>query len=311
MLGDGGIETDLIFHHGLDLPHFASFVLLGSDDGRQALRGYYLDYLQIAQESRVGIVLESATWRANPDWGELLGYGSDGLSTANRAAVDLLVALRDQADPDVGPIIISGCVGPRIDGYDPVTAVTETEAQAYHAAQVEVFAESAADLVTAITMAYPAEAVGIVRAAQAAGIPVVVSFTVETDGRLPDGTALRDAIQVVDQATGTGAAYFMVNCAHPSHLVGTFDPVSDATGSPDWVTRIRGLRLNASARSHTELDAAEDLDEGDPKAFGAGYARLRAELPHLTVLGGCCGTDHRHIREVAKACLGAVSRAVE
>jgi S-methylmethionine-dependent homocysteine/selenocysteine methylase len=150
-------------------------------------------------------------------------------------------------------------------------------------------------MVCAITLTYAEEAIGIVKTAGKHGIPVAIGFTTETDGRLPSGQALHDAIEEVDAATNSAAAYFMVNCAHTEH----FDDALQA--GERWTARVRGIRANASRLSHAELDEAEELDDGDPSEFGRLYRRLRKRLPHLSVFGGCCGTDHRHIDEVNTA----------
>ena len=290
---DGGMETTLIFHEGLELPHFASFVLLEDDEGDRTLREYFLPYLEIAREAGVGIVLDTPTWRANADWGERLGYTAEALADVNRRAVRLLEQLREETGGRP-QIVICGCVGPRGDGYQVGETMTAEEAERYHSPQVEVFAGTAADLVSALTMTYAEEATGIVRAARAAGIPAVVSFTVETDGRLPSGQPLDEAIEQVDAETDGAAAYFMINCAHPTHFADVLEP-----GSPT-LERIRGLRANASTMSHAELDEAEELDEGDPVDLARRYGELRQRLPNLNVVGGCCGTDHRHIRELCR-----------
>ena len=295
-LADSGLETDLVFHHGFDLPAFAAFVLLEEPTGRAALQQYFRDHVALAIEVGAGIVLESPTWRANREWGAALGYGPDRLAAVNRDAIDLLVGVRDEAQAQV-PVVLSGCVGPKGDGYQPDARLTADEAQEHHTPQLATFADTAADLATAMTITSPAEATGIVRAGTSVGIPVVISFTVETDGRLPDGTSLGEAISEVDAATSGTAAYFMVNCAHPSHVEPGLEP-----GSP-WADRLRGLRANASRLSHAELDAAEDLDDGDPGELASDYRRLRARHPGLRVLGGCCGTDVRHVAAIARTCL--------
>ncbi|MGQ9369769.1 homocysteine S-methyltransferase family protein [Azospirillum sp. ST 5-10] len=295
-LTDGGIETTLIFHDRLDLPFFAAFHLLKDAEGRAALRRYYERHAAIARRHHTGFVLESATWRASPDWGARLGYDAAALAEANRRAVDLLVELRAALETDRSPMPISGCIGPRGDGYDPGAPMSAAEAEDYHGFQAGVFAGTAADLVTAVTMTSSAEAIGVVRAATARGLPAVVSFTVETDGRLPTGQSLGDAVAEVDAATGGAPAYYMINCAHPSHF-------RDALGEAEWVRRLRGLRANASRRSHAELDAAPDLDDGDPVELGEDYAALRARFAWINVLGGCCGTDHRHIERICDAVL--------
>ena len=295
-LTDGGIETTLIFHDGLDLPYFAAFDLLKEESGRETLRRYYRSYAAIAEERGVGFVFESATWRASQDWGDKLGYSKDALAEANRQSISLLQELREEYRDENSPMVISGCIGPRGDGYDPGDVMTEDQAQAYHAAQIGAFRDAGVDMVTAITMTNVPESIGLTRAAQAAGIPAVISFTVETDGRLPTGQSLKDAIEAVDGATGDGPAYYMINCAHPKHF-------EDAlTQGEPWLERIRGLRANASTNSHAELDEAEELDDGDSVALGRQFHDLRDKLPNLNVLGGCCGTYHRHVAAIANAC---------
>ena len=291
---DGGMETTLIFDDGIDLPHFASFVLLDDTGGIDVLRAYYTSYLEIAAQHGVGIVLDTPTWRANPDWGDRLGYSAEALADVDRHGVALLEELRSTAD-GLPQLIISGCIGPRGDGYRVDNEMTAEQAQRYHEAQVATFADTAADLVSALTLTYAAEAVGVARAARDTGIPSVISFTVETDGRLPSGQSLREAIEEVDDQTQESVAYFMINCAHPTHFAQVFDE------DGGWRNRIRGLRANASEKSHAELDEAEELDAGDPAALAGHYRELQKRLPSLNVVGGCCGTSHRHVEEICAA----------
>ena len=292
---DGGMETTLIFHDAVDLPHFAAFDLLRRPGGRGKTKDYYRPYLELARENGVGFILETSTWRASADWASLLGYSSDELADANRDAVALLVELRDEYETAARPIVISGCLGPRGDGYNPTNLMSADEAERYHSEQIATLAEAGVDLITAMTLNYPGEAIGIVRAAKRLGVPVVISFTAETDGRLPTGHTLSDAINQVDAETAQGPAYYMINCAHPTHLE---EEIAKCGG---WTDRIHGLRANASKRSHAELDEATDLDAGDPVDLSAGYDRLSSAIPRLNILGGCCGTDHRHIRAIFEA----------
>ena len=298
-LTDGGIETTLIFHEGHDLPHFAAYDLLARDGGEDALLRYFEPYVRVANERRLGIVLETPTWRANPDWAERIGHSGHELEVLNRRAVELLDELRDELETDSTPIVVSGCVGPRGDGYVVGETMSAEEAASYHGAQVRTLAEAGADLVTAITMTYADEALGVVRAARSANVPAAISFTVETDGRLPSGQSLREAIEEVDAGSDSSPAYFMVNCAHPSHFYDVLEPGSQ------WTDRIRGLRANASRLSHAELDEAEELDTGDPEELAHEYVALRERLPRLTILGGCCGTDHRHVDAMSVAWLAS------
>jgi homocysteine S-methyltransferase len=291
---DGGMETTLIFRDGLELPEFASFVLLDDEAGLKALRAYYESYAELASELGAGIVLDTPTWRASSDWGERLGYDDARLEDVNRRGVVLLQDLRQRRGGDP-PILVSGCLGPRGDGYVVGETMDVEEAERYHASQAAVLGGAGVDLLSALTLTYAEEAIGIVRAAGRQRMPVVISFTVETDGRLPSGQELGDAIAQVDRETGGAAAYFMVNCAHPTHFAHVLEP-----GAP-WLERIVGLRANASTKSHAELDASDELDDGDPDDLAERYRSLRDVLPRLAVVGGCCGTDERHIAAVARA----------
>jgi S-methylmethionine-dependent homocysteine/selenocysteine methylase len=300
-LTDSGLETTLIFNQGIDLPSFAAFVLLETSDGRRRLRHYFERHAEIARNAECGFIAEAPTWRANPDWARGLGYDSRALDAINKSAITLLADLRDRDAWGSREYLISGCIGPRGDGYDPSEPISADEAERYHAEQIASFSLTQADLVSALTITHAAEAIGITRAARDAGIPVVISFTLETDGRLPSGESLADAIRRVDGLTDHGPAYYMVNCAHPTH----FEPALEAGGS--WLGRLRGFRANASRKSHAELDAATVLDDGDPHELASEYAALTARFPELTILGGCCGTDERHIEQIAHACVTSAS----
>jgi S-methylmethionine-dependent homocysteine/selenocysteine methylase len=293
-LTDGGLETTLIFHQGLDLPDFAAFHLLQTADGQAALRKYFRTYAVLAERFGTGLILESATWRANADWGSKLGYSPARLAEANRKAIELLNDIRNETSPL--PIVISGCLGPRGDGYVPDQSMSVQQAETYHQTQVDTFAESSADMICAITMNYVEEAIGIALSAQRAEIPVAISFTVETDGNLPTGQTLKAAITEVDNATSGYPSYYMINCAHPTH----FENVLDEKG--DWLLRIGGLRANASRKSHAELNESPELDAGNPVELGNEYASLMRRLPQLHVMGGCCGTDDRHVEQIGIAC---------
>jgi S-methylmethionine-dependent homocysteine/selenocysteine methylase len=281
---DGGLETDLIYHHGIDLPHFAAFPLVETPEGRALLSAYYDDYAAIAERAGASLMLESPTWRANSDWGALLGYSPAALARANEAAITMLAGLRDRYT--VPEILICGAIGPRGDGYRPDHLEDPDAAAAYHRPQLETFASAGADLATAYTMTHVEEAIGIVRAARDTGIPVAISFTVETDGRLPSGDLLAHAITTVDQAAPPD--YYLVNCAHPTHI-------EPALAQPGPWDRIEGLLCNASTMSHAELDEATELDAGDPRQLATAQDRLRPRLPNLSIIGGCCGTDARHV----------------
>jgi S-methylmethionine-dependent homocysteine/selenocysteine methylase len=290
-LTDGGLETTLVFLEELDLPDFAAFPLLDSGEGKAAIDRYYASYLDLAERTGAGFVLDTPTWRANRDWGKRLGYDDDALVEVNRRAVAYIKGLAD-ARPAL-TTVLNGVVGPRGDGYVVGDLMTAQEAADYHSLQARAFASAGAQMMTAVTMTYAGEAIGITDAATAAGLPVAISFTVETDGRLPSGQELGEAITEVDEATHGAPAYFMVNCAHPTHFTG----VLEEGGS--WVERVKGVRANASTMSHAELNDAEELDRGDVAGLARHYAELRRVLPDMRVAGGCCGTDAAHISAIA------------
>ena len=294
-LTDGGLETTLIFHDGIELRDFAAFELLGAEEGRAALARYYRRHMAVAAGAGRGFVLDTATWRASPDWVRRLGHG-DATARINREAADFAARLRSDS-PHAARIVLNGVVGPRGDGYVAGAEMTAAEAQDYHSAQVDALAMGRVDAITAVTMTNVPEAIGVLRAAAEADVPAVIGFTVETDGRLPSGQSLADAIAETDAAGPRRPDWFMVNCAHPDHFSGVL--------AGEWTARIGALRCNASRLSHAELDEAESLDDGDPEEWGGLSARLAERLPNLRVLGGCCGTDHRHVERLAAHLSGA------
>ncbi len=288
-LTDGGFETWLFFQQGFEAPEFAAIVLMDDDEARQAMRQYFDGFLSMAAAAQTGFVLDTNTWRGCTHWGPNLSKSADEMLRLSSDAVTFAKQVREDWQTRVSPILVNGVVGPAGDGYAPGRVPDVEEAYRMHQPQAETFARSGVDMISAITMTNTGEATGIARAAIEVDLPVVISFTVETDGRLPTGEPLGDAVRAVDQATGNAPLYYMINCAHPDHFTETV-----ATGR-DWVSRIGGVRANASRLSHAELDVAESLDEGDPQEFGDLHADLMEILPNLRVVGGCCGTDHRHV----------------
>ncbi len=292
MLTDGGLETFLVFHLEIDLPFFAAINVMRMADGEQIFRSYYKPYIDMAHSSNRGLILATPTWRASSDWEAQMGFSHQEMVDTHHRSAALMAAIRDAHETAESPLVISGDMGPRGDGYVPTNAMTAAEAEAYHRQQIDILAETEVDMVTGLTLNYVEEAIGITNAAKAAGMPVAISFTLETDGRLPTGQTLAAAIEQVDAETDGAAAYFMINCAHPTHFA---DAVANGEA---WTKRIKGVRANASCMSHAELDACTELDTGNPAELGAQYRALQQSLPGLTVFGGCCGTDHRHLEEI-------------
>ena len=292
-LTDGGLETTLYFLHGIDLPEFAAMVVLDRKDGPDLLREYYRSYAAIARQHGAGFILESPTWRASRTWGEKLGFGLEQTLDYNRRGIALMLELRSEFEDDLPHVVVSGCMGSRGDGYSPEDIMTTGQAEAYHQEQIAVFSETGADMITAFTIPYSDEAIGITRAAAFFQMPVAIGFTVETDGRLPSGESLKDAIENIDGSCATRPVYYMVNCAHPSHFL-------DSLNGGAWTERIRAVRANASSKSHEELEASTELDAGSPTELGQLYRELKDKLPRFNIIGGCCGTDHTHIDKICQ-----------
>eukprot|EP00127_Corallochytrium_limacisporum_P007052 Clim_evm12s241 gene=Clim_evmTU12s241 len=293
---DGGQETVMIFKYHRELPEFAAFTALADTEGRKLLEEYYDPFIKHAKDHGSGFVLESPTWRASGDWGKKLGYDEPQMAGFNRDAIELMKSLQERYQTPEFPVVVSGNVGPRGDGYKADMKMTASEAEEYHRQQIEALRNAGADMITAMTINYLEEGLGIVRAAEKNDMPVVVSFTLETDGKLPTGQTLEEAINEIDRATDEYVSYYMINCAHPDHF-------KDTVKKGEWWTkRVKGIRANASRQSHAELDEAEELDDGNPEELGQLYRELLDTFEELNVVGGCCGTDDRHIAQAAAQC---------
>ena len=295
-LTDGGFETCMLFLEGFDLPQFASFPLLDTDAGQEAVLRYNTSFLDEAAAQGAGYVLDTITWRASAGWGKILGLDAEEIDRVNRNAVAQVKGLRTDRVENGQRILINGVIGPHGDAYAPDQVLTAQAAQDYHERQVGVLAASGVDMISAMTISSSSEAIGIARAARAVGVPVALSFTVETDGRLISGMTLEDAVKRTDDATDGVPAWYGINCAHPDHFRHIL------TG--DWVGRIGSVRANASRLSHAELDEAAELDAGNPAELARDYHHLLHVLPGLRVVGGCCGTDLRHVAAIGRSCLG-------
>jgi homocysteine S-methyltransferase len=293
-LTDAGLETDLIFNHGIEIREFAAHTLLEETSGRAALAAYLRGFLALADEMDTGFILDSQTWKAHRHWAGDLGQTPEQLRSANQQAIAFIAELRAEA-ANRKPVVLNGVIGPCGDAYQPDRKITVEQAHTYFAEQLGWLAATEIDMVTALTFNQASEATGFLTAAQGLALPAVVSFTVETDGRLPDGQPLAEAIMQVDAETNASAAYLMVNCAHPDHFGGALD--QDA----GWTERIRGVRANASRLSHAELDEAPELDSGDPHELADQYRALAERMPWMNIFGGCCGSDLRHVSAIARS----------
>lgn len=296
-LADAGVETDLIFNHGIEIREFAAHTLLPDPKGRAALSRYFEGFLTLANQQNTGFILDTVTWKAHRHWADKLGATDDELKAANEDCVRFITELRARFSGNAKPIVLNAVIGPRGDAYKPDAVISVESAEQYYAQQLGWLAATEIDMVTALTFNQAGEAAGLAKAAKKVGVPAAVSFTVETNGALPNGQTLAEAISEVDATTSQYPAYYMVNCAHPDHFGGA---LLDAP----WARRIRGIRANASRQSHAELDAAPELDAGNPHELAQQYRALADRMPWLNVFGGCCGSDLRHLTEIARALPG-------
>ena len=286
-----GTGTDLIFNRGIDLPGFASFPLLEDPETRAVLAGQMQSLMDLSGDMNLGCILDAPTWMANLDRAAHLDYSAERLVEVNRDGVALMEEVRQASGRD--NVLVSACIGPRFDPYADIPPMSPEHARTYHDAQMRALKDTSVDLVTAYTFNRVNEAVGCVQAAQDHDLPIIMSFVVETDGCLADGTSLDDAMSEVDRQTDQGPVFYMVNCAHPNHFSG----VLHGQG------RLKGVVVNASKCSHAELDEADELDEGDAEELGADVAEIVRRNPDITIFGGCCGTDMRHLRSMANKVL--------
>ncbi|KAG5179319.1 putative homocysteine S-methyltransferase [Tribonema minus] len=306
-LCDAGLETALVYGDKIALPCFASFTMLKTEAGAKRVESFYRDFCVVAKAHGRNMYLDTVTWRASKDWGDKLGYSAKDLDDVARASVDMIVRLRDEYASDDTKMITSGAMGPRGDGYVVGATMTQEEAKEYHMQQVRTLASTALDLITVYTMTYAEEAAGLALAAAEVNMPIVISFTVETDGKLPSGATLREAIEAVDAACdslgpGKRPIGYGINCAHPVHFATTLEAAAEA-GEP-WLHRLHALRANASKKSHAELEKCTTLDCGDDVDLATRYKALLPKLPgHFSVLGGCCGTNAQLAKAIAEVCL--------
>lgn len=292
-LTEGGFETELMYLHGFELPCFAAFTLLDSAKGRAALRGLYARTCDVAAEEGTGVLLGWLNYRASPDWGAKLGLSPAGLAEATLRSIDFLEDLRRDYAGQIPDFLINDGIGPRGDAYGTGGAITETEAEDYHSVQIATLKGSAVDVIWAATQNNVAEVIGMARAAQAQGMELAVSWSLNSASRLSSGPTLAEAVETVDAAVPGAVAWHSLNCSHPLE----FEPALTPGG---WQDRLRCIRPNAAAMDKIALCKLGHLEDGDPQELGAQMGALARRYPHFDIWGGCCGTDHRHLAEIAR-----------
>ncbi|HEY8592653.1 MAG TPA: homocysteine S-methyltransferase family protein [Sphingomicrobium sp.] len=294
-LAEGGQETELMYGHGFELPKFALFPLLDDAAAVVQLKAMYEAVLQVAVRHRMSVMLGGLDYRASPDWAGLLGIDAVRLADYQHRSVAFL---REVAEPyleKLPHILVSGIVGPQGDAYERNQTVTASSAEAYHGTQMDNLASAGVDLVQAMTFTSSHEAIGVIRAAQARELPIVVSFMTDSPDEPGGQRSFRQTIEDVDRATDSYALFYGINCAHPRE----FEPLLRDQG--EWLNRIGLLRPNASAKDKVELCQIGHLERGDARELAQLMGVLAARLPNVRVLGGCCGTWDEHLDLIAGA----------
>ena len=293
-LTEGGVETEVMYKWGYELPEFAMFPLLDNPEADAVIRNMFRRYLDVAAEQNTGLLLNGHDYRASPDWAAKLGYSAEGLRDMQRRTIQFLDDMRTEYAGRVSDVYIAACIGPRGDAYGTGGEITVDEAEDYHSLQLQNLDGTAADMAVAATFNNIPEAIGVIRAASEKGMPIGVSLTLTPEGRLRSGPSLREAIENVDEATDGRAAWFGTNCSHPLE----FEPALYDAGP--WLERLRYIRPNAARMDKIALCSLGHLEDGDPVELGEQMGEVARRLPNADIIGGCCGTDERHLSEIAK-----------
>ena len=300
-LTEGGQETEVMYRHGFDLPEFAMFPLLDQPDAVEVVRAMYSAVLDTAERHGCAVLLGGLDYRASPDWAGLIGYDPTALAAMQTRAIEFLREVSDPYRDRLPDVRIAGIVGPRGDAYQVNPTITADESEEYHSVQLATLAASGVDLVEAMTFNNVDEAVGLARAASSAGLPLSVSFVLDSDHNLNGGPSLKEAIESVDAAAGSDRpAFYGINCSHPFEFM-------PAIESGEWFKRIRCLRPNAAAADKISLCTLGHLEEGDPVELGSLMGQLAADYPHIDIWGGCCGTWDKHLDHIARSVTSARS----
>jgi len=292
-LTEGGTETELMYKHGFELPHFAMFPLLDNPKAVSKMREMFRSYLDVAAEHDFCALMGGLDYRASPDWGDLLGYSPASLSDANLQSIEFLRELANEYSSQVPEILIQGLIGPRGDAYERNETISENEAEDYHSVQLETLKKANVDSALAITFNNIPESVGVARAAAKIGVPLAISLTLDSNSKLHSGPSLADAITAIDEQTNQAPEYFLINCSHPLEFEPAIEP-------GDWIQRVRGVRPNASKMDKMALCQIGYLEDGDPEELGRLCGDLARQYPHMDIWGGCCGTWDNHLNEIAK-----------
>lgn len=305
VLGEGAVIERLRRAPGIRLDdHVVNSALIYQESGRAALETIYRQYLAIGQRYQLPLLLSTPTWRAGRERIAAAGLAGRDLNGDNTR---FLAKLRDGSGDYARQVAICGLMSCRGDAYKPDEAMSADAAADFHAWQADALAAAGVDFLLAATLPALSEALGLARAQAATGLPYVISFVARREGTLLDGTPLSVAISTIDAAVTPRPLAYLVNCTHASIFRSAL--LNERNSSPLVKQRVIGLLANTAALSPEELNERTDLVEEAPAVFGRSVAALRSELG-MKILGGCCGTDQRHIECLARALVSAPDQDV-
>ncbi|MBJ6802687.1 homocysteine S-methyltransferase family protein [Geomonas propionica] len=294
ILGEGAVIERLRRMKGLELdPFVVNSAFIYHDEKRRALEGICREYLDIGCQAGLPLLMSTPTWRASRERIAAAGLDGTDLNGDNAA---FLEGLRQSYQGYADKILICGLMSCKGDAYHPAEALPEHQAAEYHAWQAEKLAATTVDFLLAATLPALSEATGLALALARTGKPYMVSFVVRPTGTLLDGTPLKEAIAAIDAVANPKPLGFMINCTHVTFARSAL--LHETNSSAEVRRRIIGLLANTAALSPEDLDNSSSLVEQEPEAFGASVAAMGMELG-LKILGGCCGTDGRHLSALA------------
>ncbi|MBW2409401.1 MAG: homocysteine S-methyltransferase family protein [Deltaproteobacteria bacterium] len=283
-------------------PYIANAGLIYDQAGKQAMTRIYRQYIDIASRYRLPMIVSAPTWRASSERINKSAYS--GRETMVKDCADFINRIRQDVSQSADCIYIAGLIACRGDSYEPREALTADKAEAYHRLQAQELAHAGVDFILAATLPAVSEALGIAAALSQCAIPYSLSFVIRSDGRVLDGTPLQAAIEKIDAAVNPGPLFYQINCVHPAIFRKAIEQ------SEPGFDRLLGLQANTSEKSPEELDGLGYLDTSEPEEFAESMLALHTHFG-LKIIGGCCGTDHRHIEEIAKRLSGITTSSNE
>ena len=262
--------------------------------GKKILDKIYNQYISVAYKFNLPILILTPTWRANKERLELAGFKDKNV---NADCVKFLFDIRNKYGEFASKILIGAPMACKGDAYNPEEALLSDEAYNFHKFQVKKLSEAGVDFLLGSTLPASSEALGMAKAMAESNIVYILSFVIHPNGKLLDGTSLNETISVIDNSVSPKPIYYMLNCVHPTHCMSAIN--NELNNTEVIRTRLKGLQANGSAMSPEELELLEKTSSQSPSIWGKKMIDLYLNS-NLKILGGCCGTNHHHIKSIAR-----------